>query len=257
MTELASTTGTFFQNRCLTPPQHTPAPAVPAAAATMPIFTYVARVTDGMPLVASMQQHGDEHMTKYKQQARKIFKRLSSLASLPTEMSIESNEFVFHYIIADGVCFLMLVRAAYPARVAFAFLREIQAGFERDLRLTHGDNWRQAVDTASRPYAFLKFEKFISHKLKEYSNPDSAVSMSALNSEVSEVHSILRKNIQDVLTRGDHLNHMSNLSQELVDKSKKFSWGAKRRNILESFKKWLPCLVLLLIVLIVVYMKFF
>ena len=49
---------------------------------------------------------------------------------------------------------------------------------------------------------------------------------------------------------------MSNVSQDLLDKSKQFSWGAKRRNMLESLKKYLPCLVLLLIVLIVVYLRF-
>lgn len=224
---------------------------------TMPIFTYVARVNDGMPLVASMQQHSDAHaMAQYKQQAKKILKRLSSLASLPTEMSIESNEYVFHYVIADGVCFLMLERASYPARVAFSYLREIQTGFEHELRRDHGEEWRQVIDTASRPYAFIKFDKFISQRLKDYSDPDSSVTMSALNSQVSEVHSIMRKNIQDVLARGAHLDHMSTVSQDLLDKSKQFSWGAKRRNVLESLKKYLPCILLVFVVIVVFYLRF-
>lgn len=41
------------------------------------------------------------------------------------------------YVIADGVCFLMLVRASYPARLAFSYLREIQTGFEQELRREH------------------------------------------------------------------------------------------------------------------------
>lgn len=42
-------------------------------------------------------------------------------------------------MIADGVCFLMLERASYPARVAFSYLREIQTGFEHELRRDHGE----------------------------------------------------------------------------------------------------------------------
>jgi len=104
--------------------------------------------------------------------------------------------------------------------------------------------------------------------------------MSALNAQVSEVHSIMRRNIQDVLARGEQLERtcvcvcvcvcvscqavashalgtdMSSVSQDLLDKSKQFSWGAKRRNIMESFKKYLPCFVLLFVVLVVIYLRF-
>lgn len=72
-----------------------------------------------------MQQHSDAHaMAQYKQQvgcgvhtrsmgmpsadgrpqAKKILKRLSSLASLPTEMSIESNEYVFQCVCLRALC---------------------------------------------------------------------------------------------------------------------------------------------------------
>ena len=125
-------------------------------------------------------------------------------------------------------------------------------------------------------------DKFISQRLKDYSNPDSNVSMSALNSQVSEVHSVLRKNIQDVLARGGHIDRacqlarlshyssgligsvhclcvsadMANISEELRQKSKEFAWGAKRRNLMESMKKYLPCIVVLVLVLLVVYVRF-
>ena len=52
------------------------------------------------------------------------------------------------------------------------------------------------------------------------------------------------------------LTDMSTVSQDLLDKSKQFSWGAKRRNVLESLKKYLPCILLVFVVIVVFYLRF-
>lgn len=49
---------------------------------------------------------------------------------------------------------------------------------------------------------------------------------------------------------------MANISEELRQKSKEFAWGAKRRNLMESMKKYLPCIVVLVLVLVVMYVRF-
>lgn len=60
----------------------------------MPKLTIIARVVDGLPLAASMEDdkyHRD--LDVYKNQAKKIFKQLSS--SSPGRLSIESGSEVF------------------------------------------------------------------------------------------------------------------------------------------------------------------
>jgi vesicle transport protein SEC22 len=57
---------------------------------------YIARVTDGLVLVASMEHSGSGNagrMEDYKNQAKQIMKKLNARSA--AKMSIESNPFVF------------------------------------------------------------------------------------------------------------------------------------------------------------------
>ena len=50
-------------------------------------------------------------------------------------------------------------------------------------------------------------DKFINQRLKKvYANPEAnSSSMSALSAELAEVHGVMRKNIEDLLNRGETL----------------------------------------------------
>ena len=39
----------------------------------------------------------------------------------PSRMSIESPPFAFHYLVADGVCYLTLTDRSYPKKLAFSW----------------------------------------------------------------------------------------------------------------------------------------
>ena len=66
--------------------------------------TIIARVVDGLPLAASMDDEESIDLTEHKTQAKQLFKRLA----FETEQrcSINSPPFVFHYLVEFGVCFL-------------------------------------------------------------------------------------------------------------------------------------------------------
>jgi vesicle transport protein SEC22 len=87
----------------------------------MPIeHVYIARVIDGLILVASMEQNagsGNDRMEPYKQQAKQLLKRLNPRST--SKMSIESGSYTFHYMIDNGICYLSLTEKAYPKRLAF------------------------------------------------------------------------------------------------------------------------------------------
>lgn len=57
--------------------------------------TIIARVADGLPLAASMDDEETQDLTEYKNQARQLFKKLSSNSE--QRCSIDSNQFVFQY----------------------------------------------------------------------------------------------------------------------------------------------------------------
>jgi len=174
----------------------------------MPIESvYIAREKDGLMLVASME-HGSstpsQQMGLYRNQAKHILKRLSPRSA--AKMSIDSDPFIFHYMISDGICYLTLTDKSYPKRLAFLFLQEICKDFEPDLKEEYGEDWLRKVETVGRQYAFIKFDRVIQRKRREYLDPNSSVNMKKLNDDLQSIHNIMRKTIDDVLGRGDKLD---------------------------------------------------
>jgi len=66
----------------------------------------------------------------------------------------------------------------------------------------------------------------------------------------------MRKNIDEILNRGERLENVSTISNELRSKSKDFKWGAKKLTWQARLQQYGPMVVGALIVLIVLYVKF-
>ena len=101
---------------------------------------------------------------------------------------------------------------------------------------------------------------------------------------MNDIQNIMKKNIQEVLDRGEklesescpawysvfHLHRqfpfphyythtrarartiahadVSKISNRLVSESKRFKWGAKRLNVLDAWRRWFPCIIAALII---------
>ena len=61
------------------------------------------------------------------------------------------------------------------------------------------------VEKISRPYAFIKFDRFIQKTRKLYLDTRTQRNLEKLSEELSEVHSIMTRNIQEVLGQGERL----------------------------------------------------
>jgi vesicle transport protein SEC22 len=67
----------------------------------------------------------------------------------------------------------------------------------------------------------------------------------------------MRQNIEQVLNRGEKLEHVSEISNNLVSESKKFKWGAKKLTFQAMVNQYGPIVAMGLFILVVVYIKFF
>jgi len=137
--------------------------------------TIIARVADGLPLAASMDDEESEDLTEYKNQAKLLFKRLRDTEP---RASLESGPYTFQYVcvqqksainstsylIDQGVCYLCLCDKSYPKKLAFAFLEELQREFQ--------EKYGPEVGTVSRPYAFVKFGTYNSSASPQEANGD-------------------------------------------------------------------------------------
>ena len=54
--------------------------------------------------------------------------------------------------------------------------------------------------------------------LQEYSNPRSR--MNKVNAELMDIHNVMKRNITDVLNRGEKLEDAQRMSSQLYDESK-------------------------------------
>ena len=59
----------------------------------------------------------------------------------------------FSYIIEGRVCYLTMCDRAYPKKLAFQYLEDLKNEFER--------SYANQIETAARPYAFIKFGTFL------------------------------------------------------------------------------------------------
>ena len=197
-------------------------------------------------------------------------------------MSIVSGKTVFYYMSRENLCFLTLTEDSYPKRMAFLYLDEIAdailselsnefgAGV-RDRRLISWKEmgkspqfnahtlvslqWRTAIDQASRPFQLIHYDPVIQRKQKDFRDPSQQ--KSKLNEDLSEIQTIMRKNIDEILNRGEKLDHVSNISQELRSKSKDFKWGAKKLSWQAQLQQYGPMAVGVLIILTIIYVKVF
>ena len=74
---------------------------------------------------------------------------------------------------------------------------------------------------------------------------------------MSEIQTIMRMNIDEILNRGEKLDHVSTISNELQQKSKDFKWGAKKLTWQARLQQYGPIVAGSSIVVLVLYLKFF
>jgi len=125
-------------------------------------------------------------------------------------------------------------------------------------RMRQNVQWRLQVDQAARPFQFIHYDPVIQRKQREYRDGSSAGNnKSQLTEDLTEIHSIMRKNIDEILNRGEKLDQVSSISQELRSKSKDFKWGTKKLTWQARMQQYGPMAVGVFIVLTVLYVKIF
>jgi vesicle transport protein SEC22 len=119
------------------------------------------------------------------------------------------------------------------------------------------------VDQAARPFQFIHYDPIIQRKQREFRDQSTAGTTgsngqrSQLNEDLNEIHSIMRKNIDEILNRGEKLDHVQSVSQDLKNKSSNFKWGTKKLTFQARVQQYGPMVVGAIIVLTVLYVKIF
>ncbi|KAF7989740.1 hypothetical protein HCN44_008414 [Aphidius gifuensis] len=188
----------------------------------MVLFTMIARVADGLPLVATMQEdeQSGKNILEYQNQAKMLFRKLGTQS--PSRCTIETGPYLFHYLIENDVCYLVLCEKNWSKTLAYSYLEDIAQEFH----VQYG----KRVNTVTRPYTFIEFDIYIQKAKKSYSGGRSRRNMNALNNQLHDVQRIMVQNIDDVLQRGTILSELDTKSQNLSMMSQKYKKNATYLN---------------------------
>lgn len=190
----------------------------------------------------------DRDFPEHKTQTKTVLK---SLASLTESMSsLEAGQHVFHILLAEGVAFVGLCDRLYPKKLAFSLLTDLQRDFLRE--------YGGLVDSASRPYAFIKFDNVIQKTKRSYQDVRARQNLDRLQEELLDVTKIMTTSISDVLERGGKLESMSLLSSNLSQESKRYLRDTKRLNLMMLWRTYGPLVIILggLFLFFYVYFRF-
>ncbi|XP_033116694.1 vesicle-trafficking protein SEC22b-like [Anneissia japonica] len=189
----------------------------------MILTTIIARVADGLPLVASMQE--DEQLgrslSEYQKQAKLLFSKMNQQS--PPRLSIATEPYIFHYIIEDGVCFLALCEKTFKMGLAFQYLEDIQQEFS--------SKYGRRVSAVSRPYPFIEFDTYLQKAKKTYIDSRQRRQLTGIKNELQDVQRIMVQNIDDVMQRGVALSDLDVKATNLVFNSEKYKRDAKNLNL--------------------------
>lgn len=107
----------------------------------------------------------------------------------------------------------------YPQRVAFALILEIINAF-----LQSGINWENITKDTDLKFAPLD------NYIRQYQNPAEADKLTRIQKELDDITSIMHKNIDELLKRGETLENLMQKSQDLSTVSYDFYNRAKKNN---------------------------
>ncbi|XP_043949232.1 vesicle-trafficking protein SEC22b isoform X1 [Drosophila biarmipes] len=206
----------------------------------MALLTMIARVIDGLPLVGTMQDdeqvatinfktvplpqlrhfhfQSGRSILDYQNQAKMLFRKLGTHS--PARSSIETGPYLFHYLIENDVCYLVMVDKMYSKRLAFNYLEDLAQEFHA--------NYGRRVNSVTRPYAFIEFDVYIQKAKKQLT--DRRRNISSINTQLQDVQRIMVQNIDDVLQRGTVLAELDTKTQNLSMMSQKYKKDAKLLN---------------------------
>lgn len=216
------------------------------------------RYFQGLPLSGSSDDSNTSEMITLKRQCKQIVNTLSiergqaeaeangNVEDIASSIENKRSGHTIHYLIASGVLYICITPEKFPKKLAYSYLSEISTEFGH---VYGADLTRPGL----KPYQFMQFDSFLSKTKKIYSDSRVQSNLDKMNSDLSDVKLIMNKNIESMLYRGDSLDKLQDLSQNLKLQSKKYRKYAQRINFKLLIKQYMPVVIVALLVLLILY----
>ena len=220
----------------------------------------ISRKSDGLIFCEVMENDdNDKQFSFIRSRAQEFLKNMTGKENICT-VNIDSQNYLFHYKIDENVVYLVIADKKYPPKLAFCFIKEINDGFNEELKNQFGTqsvSYYSKLETIDRANYFIKFEKFIKKKKIDYIDANSQNNIDRLNKEISDVHQIMAENINLIMDRDKTINTINILSENIKDDSGKFKKMAYETRIKMLLAKYSILIVLVIILVLIVIFKIY
>ncbi|XP_006872554.1 PREDICTED: vesicle-trafficking protein SEC22b-like [Chrysochloris asiatica] len=133
----------------------------------------------------------------------------------------------FHYITKQDVCYLAFYEAAFPKKLAFAYL---------DLHSEFDEQPEKKAPTLSRPYSCIGFDTYIQKTKKLCVGTHALRNLGSINTELHHMQRIIVANIEEVLQSA-----LDSKANNLSNRAKKYLHDAKYLNMHSTYVKLASC----------------
>lgn len=141
---------------------------------------------------------------------------LSKIPTVDGKMSYVYDQYVFHYVVETGICYLCMSDELNKHRLPYAFLQEIKSKFVA----------KYGTEKPQTAIAF-SYNEYFSNVIKErmdYYNSDnpSVDNISMVKGQIDEVKDVMVQNIEKVLERGEKIELLVDKTDQLNQQAFRF-----------------------------------
>ncbi|AFZ79150.1 vesicle transport protein, putative [Theileria equi strain WA] len=226
----------------------------------------ICRSSDGLPLVevwdegyanASLNEKISKNdLQTIKMNARIICRKLPVNES---KCSILEANMSYHYIIEDGICYMSITQSSFPKKQVFVFLAELCQAFTTEIKKQPGVSSQSIsayIANVEKPYYFMAFDRTIYKLRSTLSDPKSNKSLNMINSSLTEVTNIMKKNIDEILNRGENLEDIGRMADGLRTQTQKFKLSSRKLNRDYLLRKYSSISVGIFFIFVLLYVYF-
>jgi len=138
-----------------------------------------------------------------------------------TKRSYEYDEYMFHFMIHQGITYLCMSEKSFARRICFTFLEDIKNRF----LATYGN---EQIFAALAFGMNQSFSGTLSQQLQYYSYDPSADRIAEAKNQIENTKSIMVSNIDELLRRGEKIDLLVQDTEKLQQQTFVFQKSAKK-----------------------------
>ena len=116
-------------------------------------------------------------------------------------------------------------------------------------------DYQSQIECIDSSYKFLKFERVINKKRKDYRDASTQDNISKLNQELVDVKNIMTESFEMLLNRDKNLNKLTELGKSLSEDSARMKKDAKNLKLSYMLRKYMTYIVICAVLLFLIIMK--